>query len=74
MTQILRALARRVGAVVAECNEAQNRLLMLRLSPDRYVLTPDQAPDTYRDFLFRTSGLLVHEPPAVVRCGRPRVR
>jgi hypothetical protein len=74
MTQILRALARRVGAVVAECNEAQNRLLMLRLSPDRYVLTPDQAPDTYRDFLFRTSGPLVHEPPAVVRCGRPRVR
>jgi len=70
MTRVLRTFARRVGAVVAECNEAQYRLLMLRLSPDRYPVGPDQLPDTYREFLFRTSGPLVHEPSAAVRCRR----
>ncbi len=74
MIKALRTLARRVGAVVAECNEAQCRLLMLRLNPDRYVLAPDQAPDTYREFLFRTSGVLVHEPSAAARCGQRKVR
>jgi hypothetical protein len=70
MTKVLRTLARRVGAVVAECNDAQYRLLMLRLNPDNYVLAPDEAPDTYQEFLFRTSGVFVHEPSAAVRCRR----
>jgi hypothetical protein len=74
MTKALRTLARRVGEVVAECNEAQTRLLMLRLNPDRYVLVSDQAPDTYREFLFRTSGVLVHEPSATARCRRRETR
>jgi hypothetical protein len=74
MTKVLRTLARRVGAVVAECNEAQYRMLMLRLSPDRYVVMSDEAPDTYREFLFRTSGALVHEPTAAARCGQRKVR
>ena len=70
MTRALRAFARRVGEVVAECNEAQNRLFMLRLSPERYVFAPHQAPDTYGEFLFRTSGVLVHEPSAAARSRR----
>ena len=36
----------------------------LRLAPDRYVLGPATAPDTYAEFLYRTSGPLRHEPPA----------
>ena len=70
MTKALRTFARRVGAVVAECNEAQNRLLMLRLNPDNYLLVPDEAPDTYQEFLFRTSGVIEHQPSAAVRCRR----
>jgi len=74
MTRVLRTLARRVGAVVAECNDAQHRLVMLRLSPDSHVFGPDLAPETYREFLFRTSGPLVHEPAAAVRSRRHHVR
>jgi hypothetical protein len=61
---ILRA-ARAVAATLAECNRAQRRMAELQLSPDRFLIdgaaTP---PDTYAEFLFRTSGLLTHEPPA----------
>jgi hypothetical protein len=70
MTKVLRTLARRVGEVVAECNEAQNRLFMLRLNPDNYLPVPDEAPDTYQEFLFRTSGVFVHEPSAAARSRR----
>jgi hypothetical protein len=67
MRGILRTLARRVGGVVAECNYAQRRLIVLQASPDRYVLEPDQAPDTYQVFLLRTSRRLTHEPSAAQR-------
>jgi hypothetical protein len=64
-----RQLARRIMAVVRECNDAQRRLAAIRTAPDRYTAHPDAAPDTYAEFLFRTSGLLLHEPSA-----RPRAR
>jgi len=67
MLSVLRAISLRVVTIIAECNYAQRRLAVLRLSPDRYVTAPDQAPDTYREFLFRTSGLLAHEPSAAER-------
>jgi hypothetical protein len=60
-------LARRARAVVAECNEATRRLAELRADPERYVLDPDQAPDTYQIFLIRSSASLVHEPTALGR-------
>jgi hypothetical protein len=31
-------------------------------SPDSYLMDRDQAPDTYAEFLFRTSSGLLHEP------------
>ncbi len=64
----LRRLARKVAAVLAECHYAQARMLQLRMNPDRYVLGGGQAPGTYAEFLFRTSGWLPHEPPAGKRC------
>jgi hypothetical protein len=68
MLCILRATARRVAAVIAECNYAQRRLTVLRTSPERYVIQhPDAAPDTYQEFLFRTSGPLMREPSAARR-------
>jgi hypothetical protein len=67
MYLILRTVARRVGSVVAECNYAQLRLAELRANPDRYLLEPDQAPDTYQVFLLLTSRKLAHEPSAAER-------
>jgi hypothetical protein len=31
---------------------------------DRYAENSGAAPDTYAEFLLRTSGVLLHEPPA----------
>ncbi len=74
MNTVLRALARQVGAVIADYNYAQHRITVLLTSPDHYVLRPNQAPDTYEDFLFRTAGALEHEPPAAARSRRRDVR
>jgi hypothetical protein len=60
----LRNLASRIAAVVAEMNEAQRRMTMLRMAPDNYLMRPDEAPASYDEFLVRTSGPLLHEPPA----------
>ncbi len=63
-------IARRIADVIAECNYAQRRLFALMTSPDSYVANQanrDQAPDTYAEFLFRTSGGLLHEPACAQR-------
>jgi len=59
-----RKAVRTMADVIDECNYAQRRMLQLRLAPDRYVINSDQAPATFAEFLFRTSGLLIHEPAA----------
>ena len=74
MHSVLRKMARRVGDVVAECNYAQRRLIALRLSTDIYLTDPDQAPDSYPVFLFRTAGPLMHEPSAARRAAGHAVR
>ncbi len=61
------ALARRVAAIVAECNYAQRRLAALTLTPERYQPGMHQAADTYAEFLYRASGPLLREPPAARR-------
>jgi hypothetical protein len=63
----LRRLAGRIGAVVAECNDAQRRMSVLSMSTDRYVPTANKAPDSYAEFLARTSGPLLREPTAARR-------
>jgi hypothetical protein len=70
----LRRLVSKVAAVVGEMNEAQRRMIILRTAPDRYLLNPNEAPATYHEFLARTSGPLLHEPPASRRGpqGSPR--
>lgn len=60
----LASFAHRVAAVLAECSYAQRRLFDLRLGPDLYAGDRDRAPDTYGEFLFRTSRRLHHEPSA----------
>lgn len=70
MIQGMRRIARRVAASVREMNEAQRRLEVLRMSMDRYLANPDAPPDTYGEFLVRTSGPSLHEPPARKRVNR----
>lgn len=55
-------LVRRAAAIIAECNDAQRRMIELWLSVDR-----GRAPDTYAEFLLRTSGTLIREPAACDR-------
>jgi hypothetical protein len=60
----VRRTAGKVADTVREMNEAQRRMLVLRTATDRYIENPGAAPDTYDEFLARTSGALLHEPPA----------
>jgi hypothetical protein len=60
-------LARKVGAAIAECNDASRLMTELNTSPDHYVFRPRTVPDTYAEFLYRTSGPLAHEPSARAR-------
>jgi hypothetical protein len=57
----------RVAAVIEECRYAQRRMNSLRLQPDSYLFDPHAGPDTYSDFLFRTSGPAPCEPSARAR-------
>ena len=71
----LRHLAGKIAAVVAGMNEAQRRMGVLRAAQDRYLTRPDEPPATYAEFLARTSGPLLHEPPAsrrIARAGKGR--
>ena len=54
--------ARQARAVVRDCNQAAQRAAQLRMAADMYLTDPDRAPDTYAEFLFRTSGSLRREP------------
>jgi len=68
----LARLVRRIADVVAECNYAQRRMIDLRIAPDAHLADRDRAPDDYAEFLFRASGVLLHEPAAAGRAhGRP---
>jgi hypothetical protein len=68
----IQRITRAIAGIVDECNYAQRRLLELRMDPERYVFASFDAPDTYADFLARTSGPLVHEPAAADRAAGQR--
>ena len=72
MKTTIRDLAGRLAGTVREMNEAQRRLLALRTSVDHYTENSGRAPDTYAEFLARTSGTLLPEPSARKRAGRAR--
>jgi hypothetical protein len=67
-------LATGIVTMVAECHRAQRKMVVLASSPDRYLLDVGVAPGTYQEFLFRTSGALMHEPPAYQRLAGRGVR
>ena len=69
MKTTMRRVAGKLADAVREMNEAQRLMLALQTATDRYVENPGAAPDTYDEFLARTYGVLLHEPPA-----RKRIR
>ena len=66
-SRAVRQIVRKLSAIAAECAYAQRRMGELRTAPDRYMFTPDAPPGDYAEFLYRTSGVLRHEPPARAR-------
>jgi hypothetical protein len=60
----LARITRRIVAVFAEIRYAQRRLDAIRTNPDSYLVDAEKAPESYGEFLFRTSGVLLHEPTA----------
>ena len=64
--------ARRAAAVIAEMDRAQRRAAVLFVACDRYLDHAGQPPQTYGEFLARTSGppLLPDPSAAARRAGR----
>jgi hypothetical protein len=58
---VLIRVARRIAAIHGEISYAQRRVDAMRTSPDLYLADPGKMPETYAEFLFRTSGVLVSE-------------
>ncbi len=69
LSTILTRIVRRIAAVLADIDYAQRRLDAIRTNSDRYLIDAGahRGPENYAEFLFRTSGVLLHEPPAARR-------
>jgi hypothetical protein len=72
MKTTVRRVADKVADTVREMNEAQRLMLVLQTAGDRHVENPGAPPDTYDEFLARTSGVLLHEPSARKRIRQAR--
>jgi hypothetical protein len=72
MKATVRRVAGKLADTVREMNEAQRLMLVMRTATDRYVERSQAAPDTYDEFLIRTSGVLLHEPSARKRSRKAR--
>ena len=57
----------RFGGAFAEFQRQQNRLNAIMLSYDAHMINPTAPPNTYAEFLVRTSGPLRREPSAKSR-------
>jgi hypothetical protein len=62
--RFLKGFIHSIAAAIDDLRYAQRRMDALVTSADSYSQKPDAAPETYQEFLFRTSGQLVHEPTA----------
>ena len=69
----LRRLALEVAECARELNYWQRRATVLSLAPDRFSMKSNQPPDTYEEFLARTSGPLIREPSLRERQGGRQV-
>ncbi len=52
----------RLIRLIRELNYWQRRSAILSMAPDRHLPHPDRPPETYGEFLARTTGPLLREP------------
>jgi hypothetical protein len=57
----------RMTMSMVELNRVQRRVTVLFLVQDRHLPQPNQPPETYAEFLIRTSGPMLHESSAKSR-------
>ncbi len=57
----------RLIRLIRELNYWQRRSAILSMAPDRHLPHPDRPPETYSEFLARTSGPLLREPSCKAR-------
>ncbi len=57
----------RLIRLIRELNYWQRRSAILSMAPDRYLSHPDRPPESYSEFLARTSGPLLREPSCKAR-------
>jgi len=69
----LRRLAHEVAECARELNYWQRRATVLSMAPDRFSMKSNQPPDTYEEFLARTTGPLIREPSLRDRQGGRQV-
>jgi hypothetical protein len=76
MVTMLAKTVRRLACLIAEMNKAQRRAAVLATAADRFMPGRDsaRAPSTYAEFMYRTSGVLLHEPAAAQRAHGQLVR
>jgi hypothetical protein len=67
-------LAGRMANVLADIRLAQRTTAIRRAGLDQHLPAPHRAPADYLEFLARTSGPLLHEPPAAGRRQGQQVR
>jgi hypothetical protein len=72
MKTTVRRVAGKLADTFREMNEAQRLMLVARTATDRYIDNPGAAPETFDEFLARTSGVLRHEPSARKRSRKGR--
>lgn len=65
-------LARRISYIAGEISYAQKRVMAVRIGYG--IAESDRAPDTYSEFLLRSSVVTTHEPPARRRASGRQVR
>ena len=65
-------LARRISYAAGEISYAQKRVMAVRIGYG--IAESDRAPDTYAEFLLRSSVIATHEPPARRRASGRQVR
>jgi hypothetical protein len=64
---------RRIIRFLRELDYWQRRTAVLAMAPDRFISDPGTPPETYREFLARTSGPLLREPSFKARLAGRRV-
>jgi predicted SnoaL-like aldol condensation-catalyzing enzyme len=72
MKTAARRAAHAMMEIVREMNEAQHLAMVARTAMDSYIPDAGTVPDTYEEFLIRTSGVLRREPSARQRERRSR--